>query len=87
MLIKIVCSFTELLIEITEKLKSQQRTKRAKNLRKRARAAILPTNAFKLQISAQKSTLVVSGLFFLSDKQKKIKRQKSCMCNLLFLTE
>ena len=54
MLIIIVCSFTELLIEITEKLKSQQRTKRAKNLRKRARAAILPTNAFKLQISAQK---------------------------------
>ena len=41
MLIIIVCSFTELLIEITEKLKSQQRTKRAKNLRKRARAAIL----------------------------------------------
>ena len=80
MLIIIVCSFTELLIEITEKLKSQQRTKRVKNVRKRARAAILPTNAFKLQISAQKSTLLVSGLFFLSDKQKKIKRQKSCMC-------
>ena len=68
MLTIIVCSFTELLIEITEKLKSQQRTKPAKNLRKHARAVILPTNTFKLQISAQKGTLLISGHFFLSDK-------------------
>ena len=81
MLAIIVCSFTELLIEIREKLKSQQKTKRAKNLRKHANATILPTNAFKLQISAQKSTPLISGHFFLSDKQKKLKRQESCMCN------
>ena len=39
------------------KTQSQQRTKRAGNLHKPAHAAILPTDAFKLQISAQKSTL------------------------------
>ena len=81
MLTIIVCSFTELLIEVTGKLKSQQRTKRAKNLRKHARPAILPTNAFKLQIFAQKIALLISGHFFLTDKQKKLKRQKCCMCN------
>ena len=34
--------------------KSQQRTKRAGNLHKHSCAAILSTDAFKLQISAQK---------------------------------
>ena len=39
-----------------EKLKTsaQQRTKRGENFHKHAGAAILPTDAFKLQISAQK---------------------------------
>ena len=57
MLTIIVCSFPELMIEIREKLKSQQRTKRAENLQKHKNAAILSTDAFKLQISAQNSTL------------------------------
>ena len=39
------------------KTQSQQRTKHVENLHKHAHAAILPTDAFKLQISAQKSTL------------------------------
>ena len=33
---------------------SQQRTKRAENFHKHSQAAILPTDAFKPQISAQK---------------------------------
>jgi len=72
MLTMIVCSFPVLVIEIRGKLKSQS-TKRAKNLLKHTHAAILPfTDAFKLQISAQKITFK-SGLwsFLLSDKQKK----------------
>ena len=36
-----------------------QRTKRAENLQKHTHAAILPTDAFKLQISSQNSTLQV----------------------------
>ena len=36
----IVCFFPVLLIEIREKLKSQQRTKRAENLHKHAHAAM-----------------------------------------------
>ena len=39
------------------KTQSQQRTKHAENLHKLAHAAILPTDASKLQISALKSTL------------------------------
>ena len=35
--------------------KSQQRTKRAENLHNHAHSAILPTNALKLQISAQRT--------------------------------
>ena len=38
------------------KTQSQQRTKHAENLPTLAHAAIFPTDAFKLQISAQKST-------------------------------
>ena len=53
----IVCSFPVLMIEIRKTLKRLQRTKRAENLHKHAHVAILPTDAFKLQISAQKSTL------------------------------
>ena len=40
-----------------EKTQSQHRTKREENLHKLAHDVILPTDAFKLQISAQKSTL------------------------------
>ena len=40
-----------------EKTESQQRNKHAENLHKLAHAAILPTDASKLQISALKSTL------------------------------
>ena len=40
-------------IEIRGKLKSQQRTKRAEKLHKDAQPVIVPTDAFKLQISAQ----------------------------------
>ena len=41
------------------KTQSQHRTKREENLHKLAHDVILPTDAFKLQISAQKSTLLV----------------------------
>ena len=58
----IVCSFPVLMFEIRGNSKSQQRTKlawtrRAENLHKHAHAqfAILPTDAFKLQISEQKA--------------------------------
>ena len=52
MLTIIICSFPVLLIETREKRKSQQKTaKRAENLHKHAHAAILLTDAFKLQIS------------------------------------
>ena len=39
--------------------KSQQRSKSAENLHKHSHAAILSTNAFKLQSSAQKTRLFV----------------------------
>ena len=39
------------------KTQSEPRTKREENLHKFAHDVILPTDAFKLQISAQKSTL------------------------------
>ena len=39
-------------IEIKEKHKSQQRNKLVENLHNHAHAEILPTDAFKLQISA-----------------------------------
>jgi len=44
------------MIEIRElkNSESQQRTKRAENFHKHSQAAILPTDAFKPQISAQK---------------------------------
>ena len=43
------------MIEVREKLKySTSDLKGAENLHKHAQAAILPTDAFKLQISAQK---------------------------------
>ena len=44
------------MIEIRElkNSKSQQRTKRAENLHKHSQAAILPTDAFELQIYAHK---------------------------------
>ena len=45
------------MIEIKEKLKSQERTKRAEILQNHAHAAILPTDVFNLQISAQKGAL------------------------------
>ena len=45
------------MIEIKGKLKSQERTKRAEILQNHAHAAILPTDVFNLQISAQKGTL------------------------------
>ena len=57
MLTIIVCSFPVLMIEIRGKLKSQQRNKRAEKLHKHAHTAILPTDTFKLQISAQKRRL------------------------------
>ena len=57
MLTIIVCAFPELMIEIREKLKSQKRAKQAENLQKHTHAAILSTNAFKLQLSAQNNTL------------------------------
>ena len=57
MLTIIVCSFPVLMIEIRGKLKSQQRNKRAEKLHKHAHTAILPTDAFKLQISEQKRRL------------------------------
>ena len=46
------------MIEIGElkNSKSQQRTKRAENLHKHSQAAILPTDAFELQIYAQKKS-------------------------------
>ena len=47
------------MIEIKEKLKSQQMTKRAKNLLSPSHAAILQTDAFILQLSARKGTLQV----------------------------
>ena len=53
MLTTIVCSSPVLMIEIRRKLKSQQRNKRAEKLHKHAHTAILPTDAFKLQISVQ----------------------------------
>ena len=59
MLTIIVCSFP--VLKLREKLKSQQMTKRAEDLHKHAHAAILPTDAFKPQISAQKYAL--SGHF------------------------
>ena len=49
--------FPVLMVEIKEKCKRQQRTKRAENLHKHAHAVILPTDAFKWSL-------------FLSDKQK-----------------
>ena len=57
MLTIIVCSFPVLMMEIRGKLKSQQRNKRAEKLHKHAHTAILPTDTFKLQISAQKRRL------------------------------
>ena len=57
MLTIIVCSFPVLMIEIRGKLKSQQRNKHAEKLHKHAHTAILPTDTFKLQISAQKRRL------------------------------
>ena len=57
MLTIIVCSFPVLMIMIRGKLKSQQRNKRAEKLHKHAHTAILPTDTFKLQISAQKRRL------------------------------
>ena len=57
MLTVTVYSFPVLMIEIKEKCKSQQRTKRAENLQKHAHAVILQTDAFKWP-------------FVLSDKQK-----------------
>ena len=57
MLATIVCSFPVLMIMIRGKLKSQQRNKRAEKLHKHAHTAILPTDTFKLQISAQKRRL------------------------------
>ena len=53
MLTTIVCSSPVLMIEIRRKLKSQQRNERAEKLHKHADTAILPTDAFKLQISTQ----------------------------------
>ena len=53
MLTTIVCSSPVLMIEIRGKLKSQQRNKRAEKLHKHAHTTILPTDAVKLQISAQ----------------------------------
>ena len=53
------------MIEIKEELKSQQRTRRAENLHNHAHSAILPTDALKLQISAQRTPYEWS--FFLSD--------------------
>ena len=44
------------MIEVKEKLKSQQEPTLAENLQARTRP-ILPNDAFKLQISAQKGTL------------------------------
>ena len=58
------------MIEIKEKLKSQERTKRAEILHNHAHAAILASNVFNLQISAQKGALY-KWSFFLSDKGKK----------------
>ena len=57
MLTIIVCSFPVLMIMIRGKLKSQQRNKSAEKLHKHAHTAILPTDTFKLQISAQKRRL------------------------------
>ena len=68
MLTIIVSSIIDFMIEIKEKLKRLQWTKRAENLHNHVHAAILPTDAFKLQISAQKDVLRWS--FFLSDKEK-----------------
>ena len=57
--LSIVCSFPVLMIEIRElkNSKSQQRSKCAENLHKHLHAAILSTNAFKLQSSAQKKAV------------------------------
>ena len=53
------------MIEIKEELKSQQRTKRPENLHNHEHSAILPTDALKLQISAQRTPYEWS--FFLND--------------------
>ena len=47
MLTVTVYSFPMLMVEVKEKCKRQQRTKRAENLHKHAHAVILPTDAFK----------------------------------------
>ena len=47
MLTVTVYSFAVLIVEIKEKFKSRQRTKRAENLHKQAHAVILPTDTFK----------------------------------------
>ena len=49
------------MIEIREKLKNSTKDlKGPENLHKHAQAAILPTDAFKLQISAQKWRLALN---------------------------
>ena len=58
--LSIVCSFPKLMIEIREKLKkSTTDLTDSENLHKHAQAAILPTDAFKLQISAQRRRLAL----------------------------
>ena len=53
-------SFPELMTEIREKLKNSTKDlKGPENLHKHAQAAILPTDVFKLQISAQKRRLAL----------------------------
>ena len=50
---------------------SQQRTKSAENLHKHSHTAILSTNAFKLQSSAQKTRLFLCWLTFLYQLKEK----------------
>ena len=71
MLTIIVCSFPVLMIMIRGKLKSQQRNKRAEKLHKHAHTAILPTDTFKLQISAQKRRLALCAGKHSSTSSKK----------------
>ena len=65
------------MIEIRElkNSKSQQRTKRAENLQKHSRAAILPTDAFELQIYAHKKArlLVLRKTFLYQLKEERCK--------------
>ena len=66
----IVCSFPVLMIEIREKLKSQQKTKRAENLHKHAHAGMQFFHPMLLNSKPLHKKERFKWTLLLSDKQK-----------------